>query len=256
VAVDDLLRSKMGEAAVQVARACEYTNAGTVEFLLDKDKNFYFLEMNTRIQVEHPITEMVVGVDLVKEQIRVASGESLSISQDELVQRGHAIECRVYAEDAENNFLPSSGKLLFHREPRGPFIRVDTGVYSGVDVTVYYDPILSKLIVWGENRNDAIERMKKALESYIVLGVKTSIHYLKAILEHEEFIEGRTYTDFIDTNMSEWQPAELSEDQKKIVLLAAAVNEMNKKPEYSEGGPQEMPSPWQTIGKWEIGMGG
>jgi acetyl-CoA carboxylase biotin carboxylase subunit len=256
VAVDDLLRAKMGEAAVMVARACNYTNAGTVEFLLDKDKNFYFLEMNTRIQVEHPITEMVVGIDLVKEQIRVAAGEELSISQDQLRQHGHAIECRIYAEDALNNFLPSSGKLLFYREPTGPFIRVDTGVYSGVDVSVYYDPILSKLIVWGENRSDALERMKKALDNYILLGVTTSIPYLKAILEHEKFISGETFTDFIPTYMSEWKPPEVSGDSLKAALVSVVLNEMNQKAAPFEGMEQEMPSPWKTIGKWEIGMGG
>ncbi|MBD3382676.1 MAG: acetyl-CoA carboxylase biotin carboxylase subunit [candidate division Zixibacteria bacterium] len=256
VAVDDELRRKMGEAAVRVAKACEYSNAGTVEFLLDKKKNFYFLEMNTRIQVEHPVTEMVVGVDLVKEQIRVASGEKLSFSQEELFQHGHAIECRIYAEDAENNFLPSSGKLLFYKEPQGPFIRVDSGVYSGVDITVFYDPILAKLIVWGERRNEAVERMKQALDDYIVLGVKTSIHYLKAILEHPEFISGKTFTDFIPRNMSEWEPPVVSEDQIKVALLSAVIHEMKKKPAVTEGGKEEMPSPWNSIGKWEIGMGG
>jgi acetyl-CoA carboxylase, biotin carboxylase subunit len=256
VAVDELIRAKMGEAAVMVASACQYSNAGTVEFLLDKHGGFYFLEMNTRIQVEHPITEMVVGVDLVKEQIRVAAGETLSFNQADLSQRGHAIECRVYAEDAENNFMPSSGKLLFYKEPSGPFIRVDSGVYSGVDVSVFYDPILAKLIVWGENRTDAIARMKKALDNYIVLGVKTSIHYLKAILEHPDFVSGKTYTDFIQVNMEDWSPAELSDDKINAALLAVVLNEMNKKSDVVGTGREEMPSPWQTIGKWEIGMGG
>ena len=256
VAVDPELRARMGEAAVQVARACNYTNAGTVEFLLDKKKKFYFLEMNTRIQVEHPITEMVVGVDLVKEQIRVAAGEKLSFKQDDLSQKGHAIECRVYAEDAENNFMPSSGRLLFHKEPTGPFIRTDTGVYSGVEVTVYYDPILSKLIVWGENRNDAIERMKHALDNYIVLGVKTSINYLKAVLEHQEFVKGNTFTDFIAVNMSGWNPPEITEQMIRTALLSTLLAEQNKKTAVAGVGREEMPSPWQTIGKWEIGMGG
>jgi acetyl-CoA carboxylase biotin carboxylase subunit len=256
VALFELLRTRMGEAAVMVAKACNYSNAGTVEFLLDKDKNFYFLEMNTRIQVEHPITEFVVGVDLVKEQIRVAAGQPLSLTQADLSQRGHAIECRIYAEDAENNFLPSSGKILFCQEPTGPFIRVDTGIYSGIEVSVFYDPILAKLIVWGEDRTDAIDRMKKALDTYVILGVKTSIHYLKAILEHREFVVGNTYTDFIPVNMPDWQPAELSEDKINTALLAVILNEMNQKPVVTASGRQEAPSPWQTIGKWEIGMGG
>lgn len=212
--------------------------------------------MNTRIQVEHPITEMVVGVDLVKEQIRVAAGKKLSFTQEQLSQHGHAIECRVYAEDAENNFLPSSGKLLYYEEPKGPFIRVDSGVYSGVDVTVYYDPILAKLIVWGENRTEAIERMKQALDDYVVLGVKTSIHYLKAILNHQEFINGNTFTDFIQRNMTEWEPPVVNDDQIKVALLSAVFHEMKKKPAVAAGGKEEMPTPWNTIGKWEIGMGG
>jgi acetyl-CoA carboxylase biotin carboxylase subunit len=256
VALFEQLRTRMGETAVMVAKACNYSNAGTVEFLLDRDKNFYFLEMNTRIQVEHPITEFVVGVDLVKEQIRVASGKPLSLTQVDLSQRGHAIECRIYAEDAENNFLPSSGKILFCQESTGPFIRVDTGIYSGIDVSVFYDPILAKLIVWGENRAEAIDRMKKALDNYVILGVKTSIHYLKAILEHSKFVEGETYTDFIPINMSDWQPAELSEDKINTALLAVILNEMNQKPVVAGSGRQESPSPWQTLGKWEIGMGG
>jgi len=255
VAVDELLRLKMGEAAVMVARACNYSNAGTVEFLLDKNKNFYFLEMNTRIQVEHPITEFVVGVDLVKEQIRVASGEPLSFNQASLRQRGHAIECRIYAEDAENNFLPSSGKILLCREPAGPFIRVDSGIYSGFEVSVYYDPILSKLIVWGENRREAIERMKQALSNYVILGVKTSIHYLRAILMHPDFVAGRTCTDFIPINMADWQSPQPAEDSIKKALASALLADSNRRPAVAISAHQEMPSPWQTIGKWEIGRG-
>ncbi|RQW07295.1 acetyl-CoA carboxylase biotin carboxylase subunit, partial [candidate division KSB1 bacterium] len=173
VALDDELRLKMGETAKRVIKESDYTNAGTVEFLLDKNKNFYFLEVNARIQVEHPVTEFVTGIDLVKLQIRIAAGEPLPFRQEDVQQTGHAIECRIYAEDPENNFLPSLGTIHFVQEPTGPWVRTDSGLYSGIEVSIYYDPILSKLIVWGQDRNDAIQRMKNALDNYIILGIKT-----------------------------------------------------------------------------------
>ncbi|MEA1981358.1 MAG: biotin carboxylase N-terminal domain-containing protein, partial [candidate division Zixibacteria bacterium] len=172
VALNDELRSRMGADAVKVAQAANYVNAGTVEFLLDETGHYYFLEMNTRIQVEHPITEMVVGVDLVVEQIRIAAGEKISDSFKNLTQRGHAIECRIYAEDGENNFMPSTGNVLFYSEPAGPGIRVDSGIQNGVEITIDYDPILAKLIVHAPDRNSAILKMIDALNNYKILGVK------------------------------------------------------------------------------------
>jgi len=246
----------MGEAAVRAARACGYSNAGTVEFLLDRQGQFYFLEMNTRIQVEHPITEMVVGVDLVKEQIRAADGARLSWKQEDLSQRGHAIECRIYAEDAENGFLPSPGTILFCQEPSGPFVRVDSGIYSGCDVSVHYDPILAKLIVWGGNRPEAIRRMIGALEQYVILGVRTPIRYLKAILEHPAFIRGDTFTDFIPAHMPGWTAPEVPEALLQAALAAAAAAARTKDRSGSLPSVKEaVPGPWQTLGKWEIGMG-
>ena len=201
------LREEMGKAAVAAARASGYVNAGTVEFLVDHDSKFYFLEVNTRLQVEHPITEMITGIDLVRQQIEIAAGNSLKFSQADIVGRGHAIECRIYAEDPLSAFLPSSGKIAFVREPRGPGIRNDSGVYSGYTVPMEYDPILSKLITHAESRQECIDRMSRALKDYIVLGVLTPIPFLMDILSSEAFIKGETYTDFIDTHFADWRPA-------------------------------------------------
>lgn len=251
------IRSKMGEAAVKVVKACNYSNAGTVEFLFDRSGNFYFLEMNTRIQVEHPITEMVVGVDLVVEQIKVAAGAPLSFKQDDFTQTGHAIECRIYAEDAASDFLPAAGTIHYLKEPTGPGIRVDSGIYSGAEVSVFYDPILSKLIAWGPDREAARKRMIKALSEYVVLGVTTQIDYLRDVLSQVAFIEGKTYTDFIPTHMPEWSPAGTDGDDLPFVLAAGALaSQMTTRTNVSAGaGESGMPTPWETVGKWEIGMG-
>ncbi|HHE46927.1 MAG TPA: acetyl-CoA carboxylase biotin carboxylase subunit, partial [Bacteroidetes bacterium] len=195
-ALDDELRRRMGETAVKVVKAAGYWNAGTVEFLLDKDRNFYFLEVNTRIQVEHPVTEETVGVDLVREQILVAAGRELSWKQDELSQRGHAIECRIYAEDASANFLPSAGPVHLMREPRGPGIRFDGGVESGDEVSVHYDPIIAKLICTASDRAAAVRRMRLALDETVILGLTTNIEFLKAVMERPAFLEGRLNTGF------------------------------------------------------------
>jgi acetyl-CoA carboxylase biotin carboxylase subunit len=177
VIMDEELRRRMGEAAVAAARAVGYVNAGTIEFLVDADRNFYFMEMNTRLQVEHPVTELVTGVDLVCEQIRVASGLPLSFGQADIQPRGHAIECRISAEDPFNNFLPAIGVVEALREPLGPGVRVDSALYEGLDVTVDYDPLLSKLIVWGTTREEAIRRMRRALDEYQIVGVRTTIPF-------------------------------------------------------------------------------
>ena len=254
-AVDPDLRERMGKTAVEVVRATGYTNAGTVEFLLDQHKNFYFLEVNARIQVEHPITEMVTGLDLVKWQIRVASGEKLTIRQEDLSQRGHAIECRIYAEDPANRFLPSLGKICFMKNPEGPGIRVDSGIYSGYDVSMYYDPILAKLIAWGEGREIARKRMVQALKDYVVMGIKTTIPYLKDVMGVPDFISGKTTTDFIEKNLSGWEENEKNE-YLHAALTTAAVFE-HTQPEFKSIPSDETAySPWSILGNWRIGERG
>ena len=251
------IREAMGRAAVLAAEAVGYTNAGTVEFLLDTDGSFYFLEMNTRIQVEHPITELVCGVDLVQWQIRIAAGEPLTIGQEEVRQSGHAIECRIYAEDPGNNFMPSPGKILYALEPIGPGIRNDSAIFSGYEVTMDYDPILSKLVVWGENREQACRRMVKALRDMVVLGIKTTCGYLADVIEHPAFADGETCTDFIPRNMSEWK-AEVDGDTDipLPVLAAAGLEQLHPSVPSTVGGgvgSAPMTTPWQRCGSWQIG---
>jgi acetyl-CoA carboxylase biotin carboxylase subunit len=192
------LRRAMGESAVKLARAGGYYNAGTVEFLVDAERNFYFLEMNTRLQVEHPVTELVTALDLVKLQIRVAAGEPLPLKQEDVVLRGHAIECRIYAEDPDNNFFPSPGKILERRVPTGPGIRLDDGVYSGWTVPNEYDPMLGKLIAWGADRNEAIARLQRALAEYYASGIKTNVGLFREILASEDFTSAAIYTRWLD----------------------------------------------------------
>lgn len=191
------LRKQMGECAVAVAKACGYSGAGTVEFLVDDQLNFYFLEMNTRLQVEHPVTEMITGLDLVKEQIKVARGEKLSVKQEDLEINGHAIEVRVCAEDPANNFLPDIGKLVTYRPPTGPGVRVDDGFEEGMDIPIYYDPMLSKLIVHGKDRTEAIEKMLRAIQDYEITGVETTLQFCSYVLKHEAFVSGKFDTGFI-----------------------------------------------------------
>ena len=192
------LRSIVTKAAINAAKACNYYNAGTIEFLYDQKENFYFLEMNTRLQVEHPVTEAITGVDLVKEQIKIADGNVLDIEQKDLKIIGHAIECRVYAEDVDSNFAPSTGKILHHRLPSGPGVRVDRGIDIHSDVSIYYDPMLSKVITHGQNREEAIARMNRALGEYQIAGVITNIHSFKWILNHPEFTNGLFDNNFLD----------------------------------------------------------
>jgi acetyl-CoA carboxylase biotin carboxylase subunit len=194
------VRQEMGEAAVAAAKAADYSGAGTIEFIVDEDLNYYFLEMNTRLQVEHPITERVVGVDLVKEQIRVANNEVLSLKQENLEQKGHAIECRIYAEDPDRNFMPSPGIIKHITEPHGLGVRCDGYVYEGYEIPLYYDPLISKLICWGITREEAIARMKRALYEYKITGVKTSIRLLVRIMDTPDFKNGKYNTNFIEKN--------------------------------------------------------
>ncbi len=199
--VDQEMRERLGQAAVKAAKSAHYLNAGTVEFLVDEARSFYFLEVNTRLQVEHPVTEMVTGIDLVREQICIAAGLPLSFTQDDVDWRGSAIECRVYAEDSSNNFMPSVGSIRSYREPGGPGVRVDSGLAAGDEVTVYYDPLIAKLICWGSDREQAIARMKRALEEYMITGVKTGIPLLRQVMSHESYADADISTHFIEDNM-------------------------------------------------------
>jgi acetyl/propionyl-CoA carboxylase alpha subunit len=245
----------MGAAAVAVAEAAGYYNAGTVEFLLDRDRNFYFLEVNTRIQVEHPVTEMVVGVDLVKEQIRVACGAELSWAQSELSQRGHAVEARIYAEDAAHGFLPAPGPVYFLEEPIGPGLRWDGGVQTGDEVSLYYDPIVAKLIAWGADRTEALGRLRTALNHTVVLGLTTNIEFLKAVLDHPEFISGNLTTSFLQHHIPDWSPSSLSENEMLILAgltsLASRKSSNGNNNDVSDG----QPDPWLTVGAWQVGSG-
>jgi len=255
-ALDGELRAKMGETAKKVIKVSDYNNAGTVEFLLDKDKNFYFLEVNARLQVEHPITEFTCGLDLVHQQILIASGEKLSFRQEDINPHGHALECRIYAEDPARNFLPSSGKILYLKEPQGPGVRHDCGVYSGCQVPIHYDPILAKLIVWAENRPLAIKRMIKALDDYVILGIKTSVDFLKEVISHPQFLAGETTTDFIPKYFTSWSgKQQKDEDDLRLALLASAFVELETgfTPKATPGARKEIFSPWLTLGKWRLG---
>ena len=214
------IRKAMGEAAVKVAKSCDYVGAGTVEFLLDENKNFYFLEMNTRLQVEHPVTELITGIDLVEMQIRVARGEVLPITQDDLQIKGHALELRVYAEDPLNDFLPSVGNLETYSLPEGEGIRVDNGFEQGMDVPIYYDPMLSKLITYGKDRNEAIQLMLKAIQEYKVKGVSTTLPFGTFVFEHDAFVSGNFDTNFV----KKFYSADIiKENQAKEAEVAALV---------------------------------
>jgi acetyl-CoA carboxylase biotin carboxylase subunit len=246
--LDSSLRREMGTAAIEAARAVGYQNAGTVEFIVDpSNRGFYFLEMNTRLQVEHPITEMTTGLDLVKWQIRVASGERFPYAQEQLAQRGHALECRVYAEDPANQFLPAVGSLLHVVEPDRPGIRIDSGVTPGDQVTVHYDPLLSKVISMAETRREAIHRMRVALGEYAILGVTTNLRFLQAVLDHPEFQAGRATTSFIDQYFHDWKD---DEQVPANVLITAALSEMQPRKNAAvpdtAGSAGDPFSPWKS----------
>jgi len=248
------LRDQMGNAAVAAAKAVGYYNAGTVEFILDPDTlKFYFLEMNTRLQVEHPVTEFVTGLDLVHWQIRVASGERFPFTQSHFSQRGHAIECRVYAEDPADGFLPSTGKLLQFIEPRGPGIRVDSGFAAGSEVTHFYDPLLAKLIVHAEDRPTAIQRMQAALKEFVVHGVVTNIDFLQAVLLHPDFVNGQVTTRWVEQNLE--SDSLLSKFQKQasgLHILAAALADLTIKNHQSKIVNQNEPDPYSP---WKMASG-
>lgn len=222
------LRMQMGKSAVEAAKSVNYTGAGTIEFLVDNNLNYYFLEMNTRLQVEHPITERVTGVDLVKQQIKIAEGQVLEYKQEDLSQRGHSIECRIYAEDPDNNFMPSPGKIYKISEPLGFGVRTDGYVYEGYEIPLYYDPMISKLIIWGKTREESINRMRRALYEYKITGVKTSIKYLERIMNNPDFIEGKYDTHFIEKNQEQLAKSDGCEDCSDMVVIAAFIDYLNK----------------------------
>jgi acetyl-CoA carboxylase biotin carboxylase subunit len=223
--VDAALRQRLGVAAVRLARAAGYVNAGTVEFLVDADRNFYFLEVNTRLQVEHPVTEFVTGIDLVREQLRLAAGEPLGYGQADVTWRGAAIECRVNAEDPFSGWLPSPGTITGLRTPSGPWVREDSGVYEGATVSRFYDTLLAKLIVWGADRPAAIARMERALGEYKVAGVRTTIPVLERVLAHPDFRAGRLSTAFLDRVMPELRAAEGRHETVAIIAAVLAHHE-------------------------------
>jgi acetyl-CoA carboxylase biotin carboxylase subunit len=251
--MDEELRQKMGSVAVKAAQAVDYINAGTIEFLVDKDRNFYFLEMNTRLQVEHPVTEMVTGVDIVAEQIRIARGRQLSYTQEQIQFNGHAIECRVNAEDPFNNFIPSTGRITHSLLPTGPGVRVDTGVYPGFEITPYYDPMIAKLIVWGETRAQAILRMRRALEEYRIVGVRTNIPFHQTLMDSHRFMGGQFDTRFVEERFLLKGTAELVDKNAEIAAILAALV-AHRQAELSAQivrRNERDTSNWKWVGRWE-----
>jgi acetyl-CoA carboxylase, biotin carboxylase subunit len=251
--VTEELRARMGALAVALAEKAGYRNAGTLEFLVDAGRNPYFLEMNTRLQVEHPVTEMVTGLDLVKLQIRIAEGEELPFGQGDLRQRGHAIECRVYAEDAAQGFLPSPGRIVALRAPSGPGVRDDSGVYEGADVPIHYDPLISKLVAWGADRPEAIARMRRALSEYALLGVTTTLPFFDRVLRHPAFVAGDVDTGFIERHRGELVPAP-SDEVLDIAVVAAAVRALHDRtaaraqPATAAAGSAWRARSWRDLG--------
>jgi acetyl-CoA carboxylase biotin carboxylase subunit len=242
--VSPAMRKAMGEAAVQVAKAVNYYGAGTVEFIVDEKLDFYFLEMNTRLQVEHPVTELITGLDLVREQIKIARGEKLSFSQEDLQIQGHAIELRVYAEDPQNNFLPDIGRLTTYHPPKGQGIRVDDGMEEGMDIPIYYDPMIAKLATYGRNRDEAIQRMRDAISEYKVEGAKTTLPFGTFVMNHPAFISGNFDTKFVDKY---WHPQEQNEEESLMAafLVAQLYQERHKQFQYGEPGNAHRRSKWK-----------
>ncbi len=242
------LRESIGQAALKIARAVNYSNAGTLEFLADQQGNFYFLEMNTRLQVEHPVTEWVTGVDLVKWQIRIAAGEPLSLQQEDIRWHGSAIECRVYAEDPDNNFFPSPGKIVQYSEPSGPGVRVDGGVYAGWTVPIEYDPLLAKLSVWGETRQAAIDRIRRAIQEYKVLGITTNLKLFDRLMKDGRFKAGALHTGFLDGFMtSQTSPPNTDSAPLVAAILAAAHEGIQSLPAQAESPSNR--SLWRSAGR-------
>ncbi|HEX3186737.1 MAG TPA: acetyl-CoA carboxylase biotin carboxylase subunit [Pyrinomonadaceae bacterium] len=248
---DPDLRQRMGDAAVKIGQTVNYTGAGTIEFLLsDTTRDFYFLEMNTRLQVEHPVTELVTGFDLVREQFRVAAGEPLSFTQDDVRWVGHAIECRIYAEDPANNFFPSPGTITYLREPSGPGVRVDSGVANLSEVSIHYDPMIAKLAVWGRTRDEAIERLRRALDEYQVAGITTTLPFFREVARDEEFVAGKLDTGFIARFNERRVEVEPPPEQNDLAMIAAALHYSRyEQPVFVQGGAQVSDGRWKMAGR-------
>jgi acetyl-CoA carboxylase biotin carboxylase subunit len=251
--MDEDLRNSMGQLACRAAQAVDYLNAGTIEFLVGKDKKFYFLEMNTRLQVEHPVTELVTGIDIVKEQIRIARGRKLRSSQEDIRLKGWAIECRINAEDPYNNYLPSTGTITQSILPTGPGVRVDTGVYAGFEISPFYDSLISKLICWGETRGEAILRMRRALEEYRILGVKTNIPFHQNIIASHRFMAGQFDTRFVEERFSMNDLEEAKEELAHIAAIMATLVEHRHHQKASQifRKSERDTSNWKWLGRWE-----
>lgn len=246
--VNQEMRKAMGQAAIDVAKACQYYGAGTVEFIVDEALNFYFLEMNTRLQVEHPVTEMITGKDLVREQIFIAEGQALSFAQDDLTILGHAIETRVYAEDPTNNFLPDIGKLATYRLPQGPGIRVDDGFREGMEIPIYYDPMIAKLVTFEEDRPKAIQKMVRAIDDYHITGISTTLSFARFVMLHPAFQSGEFDTKFVEKHFAPSKLAEnFSEEEEEILATIAAYLLPNaKQPSTNVNGQDQNNSKWKT----------
>lgn len=248
VAMTEELRARMADAAVKAAQAVNYTGAGTVEFMLDEDGSFYFLEMNTRLQVEHPVTEMITGEDLVRWQILVALGNPLPKKQDEITRRGHAIEVRVYAEDPQTNFMPQTGRIVRYIEPQGLGVRVDSGVTQGDEVSIYYDPMLAKLITYGADREQARDKMRLALEDYCVHGLRTNLGFLLDIVNEEHYIKGETATDYLSLHFPDY-----TMDETTLPQAAALTNLAgNAQSAGNHGTETRIPDPWSALRSWRL----
>jgi len=241
------VRNKMGETAVKIGKAINYNNAGTIEFLVDKNMNYYFLEMNTRVQVEHPVTEMVTGIDIVKEQILIAAGNPLSFTQEEVKQNGHAIECRIYAEDPDNNFMPSPGTMTYYKEPSGEGIRIDTGIEKATTIESFYDPMISKLIVWGADRENARIKIIESLKEYIVHGIKTNVTYLINLLQHDAFINNNITTKFCDEYKDEMITM-MNKDKEVVPYYAPFISYLIYSLDIKDTISHN--NVWSTIGYW------
>jgi acetyl-CoA carboxylase biotin carboxylase subunit len=247
----DELIAKMGEVAVKAAKAVGYVSAGTVEFLLAPDGSFYFLEMNTRLQVEHPITELITGIDLVREQVRIAAGEPLGYEQRDVMARGHAIQCRIYAEDPSTGFLPSPGTIEVLRTPSGPGVRDDSGAYEGAEISSFYDPLISKLCVWAPTRAQAVERMRRALSEYVVTGIRTNLPFHLALMKEPEFVAGRYDTGFIGRHEATLLTSGSSDGAADALAIGAAIAQALRDDDAAKrAGPMPTaaahgPSPWR-----------
>lgn len=244
-------REVMGKIAVQAAKACNYISAGTVEFLFDREGNFYFLEMNTRLQVEHPVTELITGLDLVKLQIQIAEGKPIPFKQNEVSFKGHAIECRIYAEDSLNNFLPSTGKLTYINNPEGPGVRLDAGVNHDTEITMFYDPLISKLIVWANTRSECINRMRRALREYRVGGVQTSIPFCYKVMEHKTYLKGDFGTNFIDLYLADLK-IETNSYKKQASLAAITVTYAKEKSKRNSSQVSSNSKSINHSSKWKL----